>query len=254
MSAADNLEQEAVNHGRAAWQRLKHDQTFEDWLLVGQALEIGRGRARRRANAPSGRGFNQAFSGWLADNGFAAIDRGTRSRLADIMEHRAAIEEWRQRLTLPDRLRKNHPNPVWRGWEADKKKQGLPTTADENKVTREPRKRKGQASEIDAATTRLHDTIDIVEQRLGPDLAELFDLSPEHVEASADNLIDIFGEDAVRRLFAVLQQRFAPAPSPEHPVDPAFTQSLAQKSKPRRTPKPRRQSQPKTERAWDAGT
>jgi len=231
MSNTDKLEQEAVNHGRDAWQRLRTDQTFEDWLLVGQALEIGRGWARRRANAPSGRGFNEAFSGWLAENGFADIDKGTRSRLADIMEHRPEIEQWRQGLALAERLRKNHPNSIWRGWEADKKKQGLPTTADENKAVSEPRKRKGQASEIDAATDRLNQTIDVVEQRLGPYLAQLFDLSPEHVEASADNLVDIFGEAAVRRLFAVLQRRFASAPDPNHPVDSAFTQSLAQKSK-----------------------
>ena len=47
MSEEDKLEQEAVIHGRDAWQRLKKDQTFEDWLLVGQALEIGRSFARR---------------------------------------------------------------------------------------------------------------------------------------------------------------------------------------------------------------
>src|SRR5215471_2338026 len=43
--------------------------------------------------------------------------------------------------------------------------------------------------------------------RRGADLA-VFDLSPEHIEASVDNLIEVFGEDAARRLLAVLHQRF----------------------------------------------
>jgi hypothetical protein len=114
MSDEDKLELEAVTHGQDAWQRLKKDQTFEDWLLVGQALEIGRGWARRRANAPSGRGFNERFSEWLSTNGFADIDKGTRSRLADIMEHRSEIEAWRQKLPLNERLRKNHPKSYWK--------------------------------------------------------------------------------------------------------------------------------------------
>jgi hypothetical protein len=59
-------------------------------------------------------------------------------------------------------------------------------------------------------------------------LGELFDLSSEHTEASADNFIDIFGEEAVRRFFAVLLRRFAPKPEPEQPVDPAFAKSLAE--------------------------
>lgn len=226
MRDGDNLELEAVAHGRDAWARLKKDQTFEDWLLVGQTLGIGRSWAMRRAgtNAPAGRGYNEAFSGWLADNGFSDIDRGTRSRLADIMEHRSEIEAWRHQLPLAERLRKNHPNAIWRGWEASKRKDGLPTTADERKVVTEPRQRPGQAAEIDAATQRLHDTFDRVEQRLGPDLAG-FDLSPEHIEASTNNLLDIFGEEAVRRLYGVLQRRFAPSAVSE-PVDEAFAEMI----------------------------
>src|SRR6516165_4062517 len=188
MSDADNLELEAVNHGRDAWQRLKKDQTFEDWLLVGQALEIGRGWARRRANAPSGRGFNEAFSVWLTDNGFAEIDKGTRSRLAEIIEHRPEIEAWRQKLSLRERLRKNHPNSIWRGWEADKRK-------------------RGQASEIDDATARMQQLIDKAELRIGPDPAQLFDLSPDHLDASVENFLAIYGEVDARKFAIALMER-----------------------------------------------
>jgi hypothetical protein len=207
MSNADNLELEAVNHGRDAWQRLKKDQTFEDWLLVGQALEIGRGWARRRANAPSGRGFNEAFSGWLTDNGFAEIDKGTRSRLAEIIEHRPEIEAWRQKLSLRERLRKNHPNSIWRGWEADKGKDGQATTADENKAVSEPKRKRGQASEIDDATARMQQLIDKAELRIGPDPAQLFDLSPDHLDASVENFLAIYGEQDARKFAIALMER-----------------------------------------------
>jgi hypothetical protein len=212
MSDTDNLEQEAINHGREAWGRLKHDQTFEDWLLVGQALEIGRGWARRRANAPSGRGFNEAFSGWLTDNGFAEIDKGTRSRLADIIEHRAEIEAWRQKLSLRERLRKNHPNSVWRGWEADKRKDGLPTAADEKGAAGEPRRKRARASEIDDATARMQQLIDKAELRIGPDPAQLFDLSPDHLDASVENFLAIYGEQDARKFAIALMARTALKP------------------------------------------
>jgi hypothetical protein len=71
----------------------------------------------------------------------------------------------------------------------------------------------------------------------GPNLGELFDLSPEHIEASADNFFDIFGDEAVRRFFSVLQRRFAPKPEPERPVDPAFAKSLAKPRRPRKATK-----------------
>jgi hypothetical protein len=73
----------------------------------GQALGIGRSWAMRvtGANAPKGRGHNEAFSRWLAANDFADIDKGTRSRLADITGHLPEIETWRQQLLLSERLR-----------------------------------------------------------------------------------------------------------------------------------------------------
>jgi hypothetical protein len=123
MMVIDKATEQAVAHGREAWQRIKSDGTWEDWVLVGQALEIGRAEAMRRSgsNQPRGRGYNEAFSAWLSKNSFAKIDKGTRSRLADCMEHRAEIEQFRANLELGERLRLNHPNSVWRHWQASHK-------------------------------------------------------------------------------------------------------------------------------------
>jgi hypothetical protein len=81
---------------------------------------------RAYTNQPVGRAYNTAFSDWMATNGFTDIDKGTRSRLADIMAHRPEIETWRQKLPQSERLRKNHPNSIWRGWTLDKRKDGQP--------------------------------------------------------------------------------------------------------------------------------
>jgi hypothetical protein len=69
-------------------------------------------------NEPRGRAYNEAFSKWLAENGFADVDKGTRSRLAEIMVNRPAIEAWRATLASNGRQRINHPSSVWRKWQA----------------------------------------------------------------------------------------------------------------------------------------
>jgi hypothetical protein len=93
---------------------------------------------RRRGADPKqshkGRAYNEAFSKWLGTNtlvlpdkngkdrtvSFATIDTGTRSRLADLLDNRAAVEAWRSSLALGERLHLNHPNGVWRKWQASK--------------------------------------------------------------------------------------------------------------------------------------
>jgi hypothetical protein len=88
-------------------------------MAVGEALDIGRTECMRLAytNEPRGRAYNEAFSKWLTENGFADIDKGTRSRLAEIMANRPAIEAWRATLASNERQRTNHPNSIWRKWQ-----------------------------------------------------------------------------------------------------------------------------------------
>jgi hypothetical protein len=97
----------------------------------------------------------------------------------------------------------------------------------QEKAVTAPRKRPGHAAEIEAATQRLNDTFDRVEQRLGADLSGLFDLSPEHVDASVDNFLAIFVRADVQRFVEKLLARLNP-PTAAQPVDAAFAQSLKQ--------------------------
>jgi hypothetical protein len=110
----------AIEIGRQAWKRIKEDSSYNDWMAVGEALDIGRSECMRLAftNEPRGRAYNEAFSRWLGENGFADIDKGTRSRLDEIMKNRPAIEAWRATLASNERQRINHPSSIWRKWQS----------------------------------------------------------------------------------------------------------------------------------------
>ena len=120
MSRAELTVQAVIDRGRQAWKNIRRDQAFEDWLMVGRALLIGRGAAMAEAgkNTPQGKGYATAFGKWLSDNGFADMDKGDRTRLTHIMDHEAEVIAWRNTLTLTERLRLNHPTSVWRRFEA----------------------------------------------------------------------------------------------------------------------------------------
>jgi hypothetical protein len=203
-------------------------ETFYDWLRVGEALDDMQHAAMELAgaNQAAGKAYNAAHA-VIAKRApkLAALDKGVRSKAIWMAANREAVEAWHAALGDAKKRLVNHPATVKRQFEnetgvtaANKARQNLDGGT--------PR-RSGQAAQIDAATRRPHDTFDRVEQHLGLDLAGLFDLSSEHVESAADNLLDIFGEDAVKRLLATLQKRFAPAPT-SVPIDPAFAATLTQ--------------------------
>jgi hypothetical protein len=110
--------EQTIQIGQAAWQRLTGVQTWQDWLLVGDALITGRAEAMSTAhtNRPEGKLYNKEYGIWLEAHDFAAIDKGTRSRLLECIEHRAEIEAWRATLTTTQRLAFNHPVTILRRW------------------------------------------------------------------------------------------------------------------------------------------
>jgi hypothetical protein len=110
---------EIVRRGQEAWTRLQAGRSWEDWLAVGEAIQVGRHRAMVEAdtNQPRGSRFNSIFGEWLQETGFSTLDKGDRKRLLDCLEHRAAIEAWRETLPANKRLQLNHPASVWRNWQ-----------------------------------------------------------------------------------------------------------------------------------------
>jgi len=87
---------------------------------VGKALEHGRTEATWSAgsNHRKGRAYNEEFNKWRKANGFDVIDTGTLSRLSRCLEHQAEIEVWRATLSPDELMQINHPNVVWRKWNA----------------------------------------------------------------------------------------------------------------------------------------
>jgi hypothetical protein len=116
----DGDSQRVVNAGREAWQSLKADETFEKWVSIGRAIEIGRTEIMRllHTNRPAGAVWSRTFGDWLHENGFDEIDKGARSRLQNVIDNLPSIEAWRQQMGLAQRLRLNHPTVVWQRWQA----------------------------------------------------------------------------------------------------------------------------------------
>jgi hypothetical protein len=114
---------QVVLAGIAAWSRLKQCKTWRDWLVVGEALLVGRTEAMRSAhtNVPEGSRYNREFGDWLVRTPLGEIDKSTRKRLLDCMARRADIEAWRATLPLSLRLDLNHPHAVLRRWQATQK-------------------------------------------------------------------------------------------------------------------------------------
>jgi CheY-like chemotaxis protein len=125
----------AIKRGQEAWKRHKQDATWLDWLLVGEALTIGRIEAMANAytNQPIGAKYNAEFGEWLKRHQFDDIDKSTRSLIMSVMEHRGAIEQWRSTLPTNLRLTLNHPKSVLRRWRA-----ATQVTKDEKKQKKSP--------------------------------------------------------------------------------------------------------------------
>jgi hypothetical protein len=107
-----------IERARQAWQRHRQGAPWHDWMLIGEALTLGREIAMREAEAkrPEGRRYNTAMGKWLARHGFDNMDKADRSRLMECMAHREVIEQWRNTLTTTQKLVCNYPRAVLKKW------------------------------------------------------------------------------------------------------------------------------------------
>jgi hypothetical protein len=186
--------------GRAAWAKLKHDETWTDWVAVGRALSAGKAAVMGflRTNSPAGRQWSKHFGGWLRESGFDEIDKGVRSRLEKCMDHLPEIEAWRETIGVDRRQQWNHPNTVWRRFST---KHGVA-----------PRERKAQAEALDVAVGRLEEVSDRIE-RANDGIGGSYDLStPELVEESARNFVEMHGRDPSRAFAEALGRVLDPPP------------------------------------------
>jgi len=141
----DDESERTVRQGTAAWSRIKTETNWNDYMAIGEALQIGRTFAMNDANtnAPAGKGYNLAFNQFLQDAKLNDMDASDRAKLFTVMENRPAIEQWRATLTLTERLRLNHPTAVLRKWQ---------------NATKEPRAKPDKPTLRDAVTDLSEET------------------------------------------------------------------------------------------------
>jgi hypothetical protein len=109
---------EVIRRGQEAMERKRR--SYEDWMLIAEALQIGRTEVMRvlHTNKPTGGRYEKAMGEWLFTRSFHLIDKCTRNHLLDCLQHRAEIAKWRASLTEGQRFNFNHPTTVLRKWKS----------------------------------------------------------------------------------------------------------------------------------------
>ena len=119
MKMRDAADHKAMTEAGKAWLRIKKSaqRNWSDWTMtIGPALMRARSEAMAIAgtNQPKGKGYSTAMSGLLTEYHLDDMDGVARNDMLSIMDHLAAVDNWRNKQKNPTRL--NHPTTVWRGF------------------------------------------------------------------------------------------------------------------------------------------
>jgi hypothetical protein len=124
--------------------RLRKSQSFEDWLLVGEAVEVGHRICQERAGSP--RAFGWIFNGHMSERLDAhpwlkSINRVTRCAALWLHKHCIAVTAWRNALPESIRLTLNDPAAIQRKYISMHRQDGQQRT----RKAKAPSRRIGQA-------------------------------------------------------------------------------------------------------------
>jgi hypothetical protein len=114
---------ELERRGEAAWERLKSNQSWDDWRQVGFLIDAYTRDAMyiSKSNDRIGKAYNLALRPILdAHPWIELIHKTVRTRLQDCIDNLPAIEEWRRTLALSDQMKWNHPTTVLTRWKASR--------------------------------------------------------------------------------------------------------------------------------------
>jgi hypothetical protein len=119
-AAARVAERKFIRAGLDAWRALGKADSYESWKAISAALSIGRAFALRStgANRPEGQIYCKAFSRWINEHGFAAMQKSVRSTYLELHTHINEITAWRDTLPEKQKRRLVHPLSVTRRWKA----------------------------------------------------------------------------------------------------------------------------------------
>jgi hypothetical protein len=189
-------EREICRIGEEALEAVR--QTFDRWMQVACALDIGRQKAMIATGADDvqDRTYRKAFSRWLARhpkfNNQEELPDSTRSWLLRCYDYQGDIISWRHRQGAKEMIRYNYPETVFLRW-AKAEPPDLLTAAQREKKPRTSRKE--ATDEIKDATARLKEATDDLEARR----AKQFDLSPARIDDSIENFTEVYGKEQALR-------------------------------------------------------
>jgi hypothetical protein len=125
-----------IEEGRQAFERRKTEvrASWEDWVLFGKALRVGREKAKQQAGGKTkGNKYSTAFHLWLKDHGFLDIDKvmdkDDRAKLLWLIDRLPEVEALRESWSKAERAQRNHPYTIY--MVAHCKSRGLPEFRDE---------------------------------------------------------------------------------------------------------------------------
>ena len=213
-----SLTDEIVRRGQEALDRKRR--SFDDWLLIAEALEVGRAEimAALHTNRPTGKRYEHAMGKWLLARGFHVIDKCTRSHLLECLKHRAEIGKWRDDLKKKDEFehfRLNHPTTVLRKWKAEA---GVPGASKQ--------KNPSPMAKLKEANIELQEKLYRAEKELargGGDLWTPEDTAEAIAGVMLDKLTTSKAERVARAILSNLKERKKAAPSKSAAQDAAMS-------------------------------
>lgn len=113
---------DVVGRALAAWERRKLNAkaALADWLIIGEALLVGRAEAmaKARTTRPIGKKYGGYFRYFLDTTGLGEIHQTNRRDLFRIMAERASVEDYFYNKTSPgEREAWNTPSALWSAFE-----------------------------------------------------------------------------------------------------------------------------------------
>ena len=91
-AAARVSQQRTIRLGLDAWRLTQKSASFENWKLIGAALQIGRSVAVRASGTTTGKHYARSFYDWANRYGFAGMNKEARWAAVDLVENLSAVE------------------------------------------------------------------------------------------------------------------------------------------------------------------
>jgi hypothetical protein len=130
---------ELYRRATESWEHLKktHRDTWAHYDTIGIAMVEARNEIMhaRDLNQPVGPGYQQDMKRWLIEHRLDDMEKGVRSRLSDLIDHRQEVEEMMAKWSVTQRMEWNHPNTVHRRWKAWRAGKGSVSKTQKQKLT-----------------------------------------------------------------------------------------------------------------------